>query len=206
MESQLQQIGWSAHFSHSVKPTDVEGFPSLGARGCFLSHLEALKRGERTGDHVLIMEDDLNFIPDFSRHWQTAIDFLDRTDWAIFYPAHLFNHTDGLSLVDPNEGIRCTHFLAFHRETIPKITAGLQAILSRPAGHPLGGPMHVDGAYSTLRRQDRSLKTFIFSPSLGIQRSSRSDVADPRCLDRISVIRPALNTLRRIKQRMQRRW
>jgi glycosyl transferase family 25 len=202
MENQLRRIGWSAEFSQSVKPSRLGGFPSFGARGCFLSHLDALQRGETTGNHVLIMEDDLNFVSDFSPHWSKAVEALKTTDWSIFYPAHLLPRTsDGLLMIDSEQGIRCAHFVVFHSVAVPRIIAGLQKILSRPAGHPLGGPMHVDGAYSTLRRQNPDLRTFIFSPSLGTQRSSRSDIADLRSFDRISFLEPLMIALRRIKQR-----
>ena len=43
----------------------------------------------------------------------------------------------------------------------------------------------------------------MFSPSLGFQRASRSDIAAPKLFDRIEWLRPAVRQLRRLKQR---RW
>lgn len=46
----------------AVRPTEPGALPSIGARGCFLSHLgvlrDALKKGAR---QILVLEDDANF-------------------------------------------------------------------------------------------------------------------------------------------------
>jgi glycosyl transferase, family 25 len=204
MEEQLRRVGWRAQFSHSERPNDAAGFPSIGSRGCFLSHLEMLRRGVVMKDrHVLIMEDDLNFVPGFGRLWDEVYDELKAKDWSIFYPGHVLDNTpNGLSMMGPKKGILCTHFMLFNRAVVPRIIEALEAILARPAGHPLGGPMHVDGAYSTIRAQNPDLKTYVYSPSLGLQRSSRSDIADLKFYDRIEALRPVLNTLRRFKRRL----
>ena len=52
----------------------------------------------------------------------------------------------------------------------------MEELQQRPPGHPDGGPMHIDGAYSTFRVQNPDVVTLIASPNLGWQRSSRSDV------------------------------
>jgi glycosyl transferase, family 25 len=204
MEEQLRRVGWKAQFSHSDRPKDVGGFPSLGARGCYLSHLGTLRRGAiMKNHHVLIMEDDLNFVPGFSRLWDQVYEELQTKDWSIFYPAHVLdNAPSGLSVMDSRQGVMCTHFMLFNRVVVPRIIEGLETILARPAGHPLGGPMHVDGAYSTIRAQNPDLKTYIYSPSLGQQRSSRSDIVDLKFYDRIEALRPVVSTLRRFKRRL----
>ena len=204
MEEQLRRIGWKAQFQHAQRPENAGDFPSIGARGCFLSHLWTLRRGAvMKNHHVLVMEDDLNFVPGFSRLWDEVYEELQTKEWSIFYPAHVLDSAPtGLSLVDPQQGILCAHFVMFNRKVVPRIIDGLETILARPAGHPLGGPMHVDGAYSTLRAQNQELKTYIYSPSLGRQRSSRSDIADLKFYDRIETLRPVVNSIRRFKRRL----
>jgi glycosyl transferase, family 25 len=59
--------------------------------------------------------------------------------------------------------------------------------------------MHVDGAYSTIRQQNPNLNTYIFSPSLGRQRPSRSDIADLKLYDRIKTARPLMRKLRELR-------
>jgi glycosyl transferase, family 25 len=207
MEEQLRLIGWRAEFSNSSRPSSANGFPSMGARGCFESHLITLERGRVFKSHVLIMEDDLNFTPGFSALWEKAIAELESKNWSIFYPAHLLNeghqNRNGLTLITPDDLIRCTHFVMFHRDAVPKIIDELKVILSRSPGHPLGGPMHVDGAYTTIRHQNPGLKTYLHDPSLGYQRSSRSDIADLRLIDRIEFLRKPMARLRSIKQKLR---
>lgn len=198
MERQLSCIGWRAQFSGSKRPVEASGFPSIGARGCFESHLSQLKRGIE--HHVILMEDDLNFAPNFPAAWCAAIAALEATDWSIFYPAHgITGDADGLALIAPDVDIVCAHFVMFHKKVVPLIIAELEAIHSRPPGDPRGGPMHVDGAYQTIRRRHPEIKTYAFLPSLGYQRSSRSDIARGRFFDRIPALQPAMGSLRRLK-------
>jgi glycosyl transferase family 25 len=200
MEKQLGYVGWQALFSDSARPSDAGGFDSIGARGCFESHLLTLRRAAISGRHAVIMEDDLNFCSDFPPKWKESYEALQGKDWAMFYPAHLLTLKKGLSLLRPSDEVRCAHFIAFHKERINEIIGHLETILARPSGHPLGGPMHVDGAYSTIRAQNPALGTYAFSPSLGYQRSSRSDIAPLKFYDRVGALRPIVNSLRRLKK------
>src|SRR6185437_2437759 len=165
----------------------------------------ALKHGATSNEHIVLMEDDLNFIPDFEQLWHRANEALRAKDWSIFYPGHTLQCVaDGLSAVPPTEGIVCSHFLVIHHSAVTTMVQALETILSRPPGHPLGGPMHVDGAYSTIRAQNPQLATYVFSPSLGYQRSSRSDVASLKFFDRIHSLRPLVARLRGIKSAFRR--
>ena len=44
MQKQLANVGWGADFFSAIRPTHPDGFESVGARGCFLSHLAVLRR------------------------------------------------------------------------------------------------------------------------------------------------------------------
>jgi glycosyl transferase, family 25 len=59
----------------------------------------------------------------------------------------------------------------------------MQAQLERPAGDPLGGPMHVDGTYSWFRRDHPELVTLLSVPEIAHQRSSHSDICERTGLD-----------------------
>lgn len=202
MERQLKSVGWDAQFSQSTRPEEAAGFPSIGARGCFLSHLQMLRRGATVGHHVLLMEDDLDFSPGFSDRWQKTIELLDHKNWSIFYAGHaLTDLPNGLSTVDSAIAVQCAHFILFNRCVVHKVIDGLEKILNRQAGDPMGGPMHVDGAYSTIRKHHPSIETLIVSPPLGYQRPSRSDISDANWFDRISTLEPAVRTVRNIMSR-----
>jgi glycosyl transferase, family 25 len=202
MEEQLRRVGWKAQFSYAIRPEEADGFPSIGARGCYLSHLATLKRGLIDKTHVLIMEDDLDFEPGFNRAWNEVFADLQNQNWSMFYPAHyLRNQANGLMQLDPALGVTGAHFYMVHKHTVSYLIEGLETIMSRPAGHPLGGPMHVDGAYATIRKQNPDLiRTFVFSPALGHQRSSMSDIADKKFYDKIPALGGMLTALRKVKR------
>jgi glycosyl transferase family 25 len=149
MQKQLSRIGWHADFFSAIRPESPANFPSIGARGCFLSHLAVLKRARNRGvQQLVILEDDVNFVPDFAERWNFSTSTLEKQEWSIFYPGHLLDGLPaGLQRISPSVSVKCTHFMLINGHAISTLIRGLETILSRPAGHPLGGPMHVDGAY-----------------------------------------------------------
>lgn len=201
MQKQLASVGWQAQFFSAIRPQSAANFPSVGARGCFLSHLSVLKIAQKSGlEQVIILEDDLNFAPEFAERWNNSMSKLQAIDWSIFYAGHVLKGLpSGLSAMSPSVAVRCAHFMVINRDAISKLIAGLEAILSRPAGHPLGGPMHVDGAYSTLRAQDPALITYAHFPVLGFQRPSRTDIGNLKWFDRFSTLAPIVDFARKLK-------
>jgi hypothetical protein len=203
MENELSRIGWNALFFSAIRPENAADFPSIGARGCFLSHLAVLKEARRAAvQQLIILEDDVSFSRDFEGRWQSAMTALEAREWSIFYPGHILdNQLNGLSILSPHTGVQCAHFMVINSNAIPRLIEGFEMILSRPAGHPMGGPMHVDGAYSTIRMQDQSLTTYAYFPALGYQRPSRSDVGNRRWFDRIGALHPMVGFIRKLKAR-----
>jgi glycosyl transferase family 25 len=201
MEVQLRRVGWDAKFFPAIRPHERGEFPTVGSKGCFLSHLAVLKAArDQQARRLIILEDDLNFANDFVARWTRYMNQLENSPWSILYPGHLLNTApSGLNLLDPSTPVQTTHFMVIHANAIPRIVEGFETILSRPAGHPLGGPMHVDGAYSTIRAQNVDLRTYCISPALGYQRPSRTDIADLKWFDRITAVRPFVNAARRAK-------
>lgn len=176
IDLQLTKIGWAAEFFEATRPESENGFPSIGARGCFESHLTVLRMAR--GSDLVLMEDDLNLVPNFKPQWQAALSALP-DDWSIFYPAHDLGES---GLVSPGTPILCAHMVVFRASIIDRLITELETIISRPPGHPLGGPMHVDGAYNTIRAQNPDIKTYGLSAPLGYQRSSTSDIS-PHWID-----------------------
>jgi len=68
IDVQLARAGLSlshpkVHLFEAVRPDEPGPFPSIGARGCFLSHLGVLKDAAMRGfDKVLVLEDDADFM------------------------------------------------------------------------------------------------------------------------------------------------
>lgn len=92
------------------------------------------------------------------------------------------------------------HFYGVNGRVLDRLVAFLELVMSRPPGHPDGGPMHVDGAFSTFRQQNPDVLTLAASPSLGWQRSSRSDIASNRWYDRTPVSRELVGLARRLSR------
>lgn len=186
-------------FFPAIRPQLPDGFSSIGARGCFLSHYEVLKRAYQDGiQRFLLLEDDLQLAPQFKELEEKVISLLQSQPWDIVYLGH-FLPRDQLKedLVQPfNQQIQCAHFVGFQGETIGQVAAFLESLLKRPAGDPKGGPMHVDGAYSTFRMVHPEVKTLVLNPSLGWQRSSRSDIAPNAWYDATPGIKQIVSFLR----------
>lgn len=208
---QFERAGWNPdalaiRYFDAVKPPDASPFPSIGARGCFMSHLGVLTEAAEVGlASIAIFEDDLDFANGFDRRLETVAQALDETDWKIFYGGYETQSppaADGpITKAGPDIDLRTTHFICFRGEAIPLARDYLQEMLKRPAGDPQGGPMHVDGAYQWFRGAYPDLACFIATPPLGVQRSSKSDVAPLKWFDRTPVVSSAVAALRRLRRR-----
>jgi glycosyl transferase family 25 len=192
-------------FFDAMKPTDPGAFPSLGARGCFMSHLDILRAAVAAGvGSLLILVDDFNFSADFQASGKVQLDRLTGGDWGMFYGAYRLSA--GTSTPPPGMplpsavAVETAAFVAFNGRVLPRIVAFLEEILTRPAGSPDYGPMHVDGAYSVFRMLHPDVVTYLSSPKFGYQRSSRSDISDTRpFVDKVPVLREAANVARRLR-------
>lgn len=191
----------AVRFFPAMRPADADNFPSIGARGCFLSHLAVLEQAEREQhEAVFILEDDVRFAA--PERIAQALEGLRAVDWDIFYGGYdpLDLTGEGLiKIVAPDMPIRTTHCLAFRARAIRAAVPYLKAILERPAGSPEGGPMHVDGAYSWFRRAHPHLLTVVADPQIATQRPSRTDIHALGLLDRLPIVRTLFGLARRLR-------
>jgi len=207
MERELALAGPSlapehVEFFPAVRPDDAGPFPSIGARGCFLSHLEILKIARERGlRNVLFMEDDLAVSPKFKTHSNAIAELLRSTEWDIVYLGHVIPvaETDTIHLIPYHEYLMTTHFYVVHSRIFDRLITFLEVMLTRPDGHPDGGPMPLDGALWTFRQQNSDVKTLIAEPNLGWQRSSRSDIAPRKWFDKVPIVSQLVAVARRGK-------
>lgn len=210
---QLDKIGLAFDNSQvrlfpAVRPTERSGFPSIGAKGCYLSHLEILRQARDEGlEYLVVCEDDLDFAADFSARLPILLSKLETTKWDILYFGHHglprdmdADPSSGLIALSPAQLVSATHFLVFRGSTLDPLIAYLEAILARPPGHPDGGPMHVDGAFCHFRADHPDMVTLAVLPPLGHQRPSRTDIHTLRWFDRFPIIRSAAELLRRLRR------
>ncbi len=201
----LQIDGDRIAFHDATRPAEPGGFPTIGARGCFLSHLEvledALQAGART---VLIMEDDADLVRDVETHLPPMLEDLARREWSIFYGGYHWpdappSSTAMLLQAEPSTGLQNAHFMAFTRKGAERAVAFLRQVLTRPPGDPDGGPMHVDGAYSWLRRVHPELTTWLALPEIAFQRRSRTDIHEGALFyDRVPGLRMVAGIARKL--------
>ncbi|HUP10536.1 MAG TPA: glycosyltransferase family 25 protein [Caldimonas sp.] len=215
MSQQLRRIGLelgqgAVELFDAVRPDYAGEFSSIGSRGCYLSHLGVLRRALSLDlRSILVLEDDLDFIDAFPAAMAHASERLATEPWAMFYGGGRMDAPPrrsparGCVALDPDEGVGTTHFYALRGPIIADLANYLELLLARPAGHPDGGPMHVDGAYCWFRRRHPEYLTLLASPELGYQRLSRTDVHDLRWYDRSLGVRHLMSLVRRVRRTME---
>jgi glycosyl transferase, family 25 len=212
MARQLAAVGltWDAPTVHrfdAIRPADRGEFPTIGARGCFLSHLGVLREARDAGAHsLLIFEDDLDFSPNFAAQWPAVSQDLGSEAWSLFYGGYVIDGATPLAprptwTVSPNMPVQTAHFLGVRGAAVAELVTYLETMLTRSNGDPAGGPMHVDGAYSWFRREHPQHVTIAAREQLGHQRASRTDIHPLRWFDRWIGLRLAAQQARRL-----RRW
>lgn len=210
---QLGRVGTS--FEHpkinifpAIRPTELAGFPTLGTRGCFLSHKAVLETVlSMNSNSVIICEDDLDFAQDFLARLPNVLDVLEREDWHLFYAGYtsdqvgrLVDEKANIFELPSTHPVTCAHFYMIRGAAIAEFQAYLTLLLTRPTGHPDGGPMHFDGAINHFRSDRPDLKTLAILPTLGTQRASRTDIHPLKWFDRAPLVRDAVQLLRKMQR------
>ncbi|WP_242139840.1 hypothetical protein [Sphingomonas sp. TREG-RG-20F-R18-01] len=199
--------GRTIAFFDAIRPDDAAGFPTIGTRGCYLSHLGALRSARDAGvDSLLLLEDDVAFSRSEIARMPAALAALRGAPWDMFYggsPARAI--ATPLSPVASDEPLLLAHYIAFSKRTLERLVPYLEAILDRPPGSPEGGPMHVDGAYSWFRAAHPDLRAFAATPHIAHQQSSRTDIHDLGASDKSTMLRPFLQVARAIKNGLRNR-
>ena len=184
----------------AIRPADAAGFPSVGARGCYLSHLHVLREALEAGTkRLLVLEDDALFTREISGAGE-LLDLCKSDDWDFLYPGHVMLPAipGPLHWIPKDDWLMCTHAYAVNHRVLKPLVAYLEEALSRPVGHPGGGPMHLDAAYNHFMRDHPHVLTYRSKRSVVIQRSSRSDVAPPKPMHRL-IPKSVLHAARKAK-------
>jgi hypothetical protein len=209
VERQLAKVGLGyespkVHLFDAYRPDQAAPFPSVGAHGCFMSHLGALEDAlNARAQTLLILEDDADFARDIETRGPLIADSLQQQPWDIAYLGGLKHFEpssdEALFELQSTERVQNSHAIAFSRRALEKVVPYLHAMKARPGGSPEGGPMHVDGAYCWFRAAHPELRALITKDELVVQRSSKSDIADePSLLSRL----PGIGLARKLKNRL----
>ncbi|MGD1874709.1 MAG: glycosyltransferase family 25 protein [Mastigocoleus sp.] len=210
MEKELKNVGipfnpQKVEFFSAIRPDSPGSFQSIGYRGAFLSHLNVLKRAKELQlNNVLVMEDDLAFSEHFNEYEDRLIEQLQQTNWDLvqfgYFPVKGIIQPTGSTFAtyQPFSGeIIGSHFYGVNGKTLDRLINFFEILLSRPAGHPEGGPMSPDGVFNVFPWQNKDIVRLISIPSFGGQRSSRSDChADLKWFDRLPVFQQGATLVR----------
>ncbi|NBZ89673.1 glycosyltransferase family 25 protein [Stagnihabitans tardus] len=208
IEAQLRKAGSGLDAANvtlfpALRPQEAGPFPSIGARGCFLSHLGVLRAAHAAGHgQILVLEDDADFAPPFLE--TAAAARLMAGDWDMVWLGHKIIEPLGHPAAEcfalaPGHTLQTSHAILCRRAAIAALIPYLEAILQRPPGDPQGGPMHVDGAYNWFRRAHPEIKALATARQWAVQRASRTDIAETGWKDRL----PFVTLLRRIRNRLR---
>ncbi len=206
-ERELQKLGMTfmpgrLELFPGIRPTELGGFPSIGAHGCFLSHLSILKQARAEGlANVLIMEDDLLISQHFPKVEASLVEQLSQCAWDMVY----FGDDADRPVVLPvqltrlSEDVETATFYGVQANLYDALIDFLETLQQRPPGDPAGGPMHLDGAYNVFRQQYPETLTLRTNGGLVAQRSSRSDIYPNAWYETLLVARPIIAAFRRGK-------
>ncbi len=211
MSVQLKRVGLDfddpfVHLYPATRPTEEAGFSSIGHHGCFMSHRDVLRDAQAAGcKTILVLEDDLDFSPHFASDVSPVLEDLATQEWSHVRLGH-YEQADEpgrrrVELIEPGRGFIATHCIAWRGEAIKQAADFLELVASRPPGHPDGGPMPIDGAFNTFVAQHPELEAYFAVPTLGQQRSSRSDITVSRWFDKVPVLRDLATALRGMLRR-----
>ena len=205
-EETLRQFGLTPgkgriEFFPGQRVSTPEGFPSLGARGCFLSHLHLLRMArDRELDSVLIFEDDFEITRSHREALESLVPSIAAAPWEFLYLGHRLDLPPAAqpSLAASDQPIITAHAYAVRASVYAPLIEYLEGCLVRPPGDPVGGPMHFDGALSMFRAAHPERLTLVAQPSLVAQRSSRSDITF-RSYEQLPVLKQAMGLARRAR-------
>lgn len=165
------------------QPDDDHGFKSKGVYGNFLSHLTIIKTARDEGlKRVLILEDDAIF----SRRIRTVdyqnalIESAESTGWGMWFIGHYLRSAaapPNVGVVVTTEPFKWAHCYAVNHSAMDDLIDYLEATIERPEGHPEGGKMYIDGAFSLFRAKYKTHKNLICIPAMSIQKGNQSNLA-----------------------------
>ncbi|QNN65320.1 glycosyltransferase family 25 protein [Sphingomonas rhizophila] len=191
MQGELARVGLGddprVGFFDAVASDSASPWRAKGERGVFLSHLAILQEAAKSGESVLILEDDADFTP-------ALADLHVDPGTQIFYGG--YDATSPGPLVDSD--IVGAHCMGFSRDIVPLLVAFLEPLQAHHSPPP------IDGAYVWYRRAHPETRTQFAEPVVAVQRPSRSDIAHPKQIDRIPVLRALAPVARRAKRSILR--
>jgi glycosyl transferase family 25 len=215
MTTELERLGLAIDggkisFHNASTFDSAHPFPTIGARGCFHSHLAVFEEARlKRFEAVLILEDDCDFVGSIEVSLVRALYALREQDWSMFFGGHEDLERDEcqpgpIQRICPGSWIRGTHFVAVHRRAIELMVPFLHEEIARLAIDLLGASRGIDAAYTHFGTRFPELGYFVAWPKLGYQRPSRTDIAEPSVFDRFPIANLLVVPARQVKRYLKR--
>jgi GR25 family glycosyltransferase involved in LPS biosynthesis len=182
LEREFSRHGIDAAIHVAQRPTEADGFPSAGYRGCFESHLFCLRAARDDGARVAVVaEDDLMLMTEFDRR-AVAIDrWLAGRTWSVLFLGYLEGQSpawhEPVESVGPNVvaaagwHVQGSHCYAVHRDALDAVIADFESRLV-PGGHKIS----TDGVLSEFHR-DNDMRPLLCVPNLAHQTTRLSGIS-----------------------------
>lgn len=200
--------GRKIRFHDASRFGSADPFPSVGAKGCFYSHLAVLEEAKLNGfENVLILEDDCDFTGSIEDTLACALNALREEDWALFFGGHeelACDQSDPAPIqrFRPGSWVQGTHFIAVRRKAIELIVPFLHDEIDKLASG--GGSRGIDAAYCHFGLRFTDLHYFAAWPKLAYQRPSRTDIANPSMFDRLPIMKLFTAPARQLKRYLKK--
>lgn len=173
-------------FVQAIRPTEADSFRSIGAKGCFLSHLSVLKAAATSAlDSVLVLEDDAEFGNDTLLAVASLEAALSHHEWGVVQLGHQGGPPApvgpaGWNLVPFRGEVTGLHCYAVHRRAVEPLIEHFERQLVGEPGDPVYGPMDADGTVNTFSWVRKDVQRHLLVPSICRQVESRSDITTGR--------------------------
>ncbi|WP_410051499.1 glycosyltransferase family 25 protein [Bradyrhizobium sp. SZCCHNR2035] len=191
------------------RPSSLEGFPSRGVYGNFLSHLGIIRQAYEDGlRSVLVLEDDAIFSHEFSRRQSELASALSSDAWDVLFLGHSVSRGLPFSksgLVRYSGDFLWAHCYAVNRRIMPHLVEYLEETIDRPVGHPLGGKMYIDAAHTLFRRLNPDAVCLLSSPCMSVQRGSPSSLNSRRWYEKMRLTSALVQSGRKGRDELWRR-
>jgi GR25 family glycosyltransferase involved in LPS biosynthesis len=213
IRKELHRCGGDDHpekvqIPYAPKPDDASDFDSRGVYGSYLSHYNILKDALRNGiQTVWVLEDDATFSHRMMRDQARIVKFLQRNPWDMCFFGHsLHRELRGMpkGLIHYTSSFRWAHCYAVHSRVLPRLIAYLDENMTNPQGHPRGGRMYIDPAYSFFRRLNPDVISLVANPAMSVQRGSVSSLAGGHWYDRSRLFIPLVGITRSARDELWR--
>ena len=179
--AELERIALPFEVLVSERPTDAGGFSGIGVRGCFESHLQAMRTARDEGvDVAVFVEDDaviasrfLELLPEIQRE-------LRDVEWSVLLLGYLGDQSPArhfpIAQLSPHLAraehweFTGSHFVAVNGSSLNELIEHFEDRL-RPGGHRIG----VDGVLNEFRQMS-GRPTLVTVPNLSRQGPSPSGI------------------------------